>query len=115
MGTIEIITAPHEILINGTKILMKADPTAGKAWATLMNLKTTWTTEASRKKLHRDILAALAAMAETDTDAETLRAEFPTESDDTETGTATLRLVGQRYVEVVTGFPTRRPSGSPKS
>lgn len=107
MGTIEIVTAPHEIIVNGTKILMKADPTAGKAWGELMELRTSWRTEQSRQEMHEGTLEALAAMAETPEDADTLRSLFPF-GEDTEVGTQTLKTVGLRYVEVVTGFPTRQ-------
>lgn len=97
MGTIEINTGPHEIIIDGTKILMQADPSAGQHWGALLDVKHGWKTEAQRVKMHDGLLDALVGMAETETDAQTLR--------DLDLGTVTLQTIARRYVEAVTGFP----------
>jgi hypothetical protein len=110
MGTAEIVTAPHEITVNGTTVLFKADPTGGQAWRTLMNLKTRWRTEAQQQKMHTATLDALATLAQTQEDADTLRSLFPWGEEDPEVGTVTLRRVGFTYVELVTGFRTPPPS-----
>lgn len=100
MGTIEIIQEPHELIVNGTKILMQADPSAGKHWAALLDLKQSWKTDAQRTKMHNDLLEALAGMAETDADADLIRA--------LDVGTVTLQYMARKYAEVVAGFPTKQ-------
>lgn len=99
MGTIEIITGPHELTIDGTTILMQADPSAGKAWGRLLDVEQTWGDEKQRKAMHDGLLESLAEMAETPDDAEKLRG--------LDLGTVTLQTISRRYVEAVTGFPTK--------
>lgn len=101
MGTIEIEFEPHELIISGTTILMQADPSAGKEWETLLE-----TGYAVGNKGRAELIEALAALAETPDDAETLRKLNP--------GGRTINLATERYIEVVTGFPLGRSSSSTK-
>lgn len=103
MGRIEITTEPHELIIDGTTILMQADPTAGQPWQTLMNAS--WSFE-SPKKIENSVKRltdALAALTHTPEDADTLRK--------LEIGLPTLKAAVTGYIQAVAGFPTM-PSAS---
>lgn len=106
MGTIEISTEPHELIINGTTILMQADPTASSAWVTLLEAEWSYQSAEAIQTSIAGLTDALAGCAETDTDAETLRSLGA--------GLPTLQQAAKGYVTAVTGFPTQPPSGSTK-
>lgn len=101
MGTIEIVTEPHELIIDGTTILMQADPSAGKEWDTLLE-----TPYAVGNRGRVELIEALATLAETSDDADTLRKLNP--------GGRTVNVATERYIEAVTGFPIGRPPTSTK-
>lgn len=106
MGRIEITTEPHELVIDGTTILMQADPTAGPAWQTLLNAN--WSFE-SAKKIQNSIerlTDAMAALAHTPDDADTLRK--------LEIGLPTLKAAVVGYIGAVAGFPTKPSDSSNK-
>jgi hypothetical protein len=98
MGLIEITTEPHELVIDGTTILMQADPTAGKAWTALLDTGWSFKTKAAQTKSITELTDALSALAHTPEDADTLRK--------LELGLPTLVKVTEGYVRAVTGFPT---------
>jgi hypothetical protein len=62
-----------------------------------------------RQAAHTAMVDALAAMAVSPEDAETLRKLFDT---DTDAGTITLDRTVKAYIRVVTGFPTQPPPTS---
>lgn len=103
MGSHEISIEPHELTITGTLIYMQGDPTGGDgtAWDTLME-----TPKAVGTKGRDELLDALAALAETPEDAETLRKLEP--------GGPTLNNAAEWYLKVVTGFPMPPPASSTK-
>lgn len=101
MGRIEIVTEPHELIIDGTTILMQADPTADDAWDTLMK-----TPYAIGNKGREELMEALAGLAQSPEDADTLRKLNP--------GGPTVNVAAERYIEAVTGFPLGRPERSIK-
>lgn len=109
MGTIEITTKPHVLIINGTTILMQADPSATPAWDTLMTTKVVFTPAKKRDESRKAIVDALAALAQTPQDGELFN-----KLDPAVVGVHTLKLVGDEYVAMVTGFPTQPPKRSTK-
>lgn len=106
MGTIEITTEPHELIINGDTILMQGDPSAGTHWSVLLDLEMAYKTQAERDAVAKQIIDALVGMAETPEDGKKLKAMG--------LGIVTLRRVAMGYVEAVTGFPTGLSSSSKK-
>lgn len=101
MGTIEIVTEPHELIIDGTTILMQADPSAGEQWDALME-----TPYAVGNRGRIELIEALALLAQTPEDADTLRKLNP--------GGRTINVATERYIEAVTGFPLGRRQPSTK-
>lgn len=103
MGTIEINTEPHELILDGeTVCFMQADPSAGPEWDTLLT-----TSYAIGNHGRTELLAALASLAQTPEDGKKLIKSNP--------GGRTVNLLVDRYVEAVTGFPVGRPPTSTKS
>lgn len=107
MGTIEINTEPHELIIDGTTILMQADPTADKAWDQLLELEVTYKDAKSRAKNREAWTETVAALAHSPEDADTLRK--------LNLGVPTLRAAARAYIREVTGFPTQPSSRSNKA
>lgn len=100
---IEITTEPIDVEVNGVTFSMQGDPTASEAWAVLLDTEIFYLgpkAESSRKEL----VEALASLAHTETDAETIRS--------LKDGNKTLKAVAMGYVSEVTGFPTQPPSTS---
>lgn len=103
MGNFQITVEPNTVTVGDTSFQMQGDPSASKAWRTLLEQKIDYTDEAFRDSL----LDALCDMAETPDDADTLRSLQP--------GAATLRKIADWYVKEVTGFPTQPQSSSTRS
>lgn len=105
MGVI-INTEPIELVIDGTTILMQADPTASPAWDALMEAEASYKTPEARDQSKKALTDALTVLAHTPEDAETLAK--------LDLGVATLYRAALGYAEAVTGFPTQPPSTSTK-
>lgn len=102
MGTIEITTEPHELILDGELVcLMQADPSASPEWDKLMQ-----TSRAVGNRGRVELIEALAALAQTKEDGDKLRKADP--------GGRTINLLSERYIEVVTGFPMGPPPTSTK-
>jgi hypothetical protein len=100
MGTIEITTEPHELIVDGELIcLMQADPSAGPEWEKLLT-----TSYAIGNNGRKELIEALAALGQTPDDTEALIKADP--------GGKTVNTLVDRYVEAVTGFPVGRPPTS---
>lgn len=102
---IEITTEPIDVTVNGVTFNMLGDPTASPEWDALMEVEVFYTgpkADASRKEL----IEALAGLAETETDAVTIRS--------LKDGTKVLWRVAMAYIGEVTGFPTQPPASSTK-
>jgi hypothetical protein len=106
MGQIVISTEPHELVINGTTIMMQGDPSSGEAWSTLLDLEVSYETAEQRDAVAKSFTEALAGMAETEDDGNVLKSLG--------LGIVTLKRVAQLYVETVTGFPTKPSKPSTK-
>lgn len=109
MGQIIINTEPTEIVLDGTTLLMKPDPTSGKAWADLMMVKTNYLDPVTSAESREKMLSALAEMADNPE-----AAQFFRDLDPERYGVKTVRLMATRYVEEVTGFPTQPSKRSTK-
>jgi hypothetical protein len=96
--SVNITTEPIEIVIDGVSFLMQGDPTASPDWEKLLETEVFYSGD-KREKSHKELLDAMAALAETPQDAETIHALT--------CGTKTLRRASSGYVEAVTGFPTQ--------
>lgn len=101
---INITTVPVDVTVDGVSFQLQGDPTNSQAWATLLETEIAYGTKQGES--HTALIEALAGLAETPADAETIKG--------LECGTRTLDLVSRRYVEAVTGFPTQPSKSSTK-
>lgn len=106
---IEITTEPIDVSVDGTVFWLQGDPSNNPAWDKLMVTNVVIGDPKKRQAAHKAMVEALAAMAATPEDAETLRKVFDT---DTEAGTITLDRTVKAYIREVTGFPTQPPPTS---
>lgn len=105
-----INTDPIEIQIGETVFLMQRDPTATKAWDTLLEIEKSYIDPKQRDKAVRDLKKALSDMAETPEDAEKIKGLDPKK-----VGLKLLSDTAEDYAKTVTGFPTGPSSDSPNS
>lgn len=99
-----ITTEPIDVNVNGVTFQMQADPTASPEWGILLETEVTYGT--NREESHTKLVEALAALAQTPEDAETIRG--------LDVGTRTLKVTAERYVQEVAGFPTKPAANSKK-
>lgn len=104
---IEITSGPIDASINGTVVWFQGDPSATPEWDTLVNMNVAYKTPAERQAKLEALTDALAALTDSEHDAETLRKLVGPG-----VGVMTLRNLARSYIAEVTGFPTQPPPGS---
>lgn len=100
---------PYDVTVGDTIIYLKHDPTATKAWDTLLEIETDYTDPKKRDEAIAHLLQAFADLSHTPEDA-----MLWSGLDHETVGLATLRLIAEDYIHDVTGFPTVPQSPSRK-
>lgn len=102
--SVKITTEPVEVSLDGTTFFLQGDPTNSSEWAALLETEVSYGEKQAES--HQTLLDALAALAETPEDADTIKGLT--------VGTRTLKLGAEGYVREVTGFPTVQSKSSTK-